>query len=496
MKRRDVLSLLATTGVYSAVVRAAADAPRLNTSFPAGDLRRYGVAPSATPAANSVALQRCLDESAGKATVRVPASDGEFTLAGRITAPAGTTIVLEKGARLRWVSTEMTGGELVRNPTRPGLEVVGDNFSLTGEGHLIGPSTGVYVASEIGLFCSGTTAGRRRGFKVGPNVDVLNWGSHGIVVAYTSGIDITGITVHNCGYAGIQMLSCADGKILHNEVGAIGPGANGNAYGISCSHDSRYYNQDPQAEVNGRAVANPFCSNMLVEGNTVYDNPLWSGIDFHGAWDCTARANHVYNCRHGLLMQGSSGDAIDFSGANNTVVDNSVTTRRLNGDPTTITIPTRLGISVNGGHRHRHEHIVVANNKIDGYGDSAHGSFALQHTNTTGVEIAGNKLTNWKGWGCYNAYSDGVIRGNEFGPPADPTNTACIYVAGGSVLEITGNRSVPGAGARPTYGVYINNPADQPYRIHDNDFAAVSQFAYAGHSGTRLDPRMVVGGRP
>jgi hypothetical protein len=195
-------------------------------------------------------------------------------------------------------------------------------------------------------------------------------------------------------------------------------------------------------------------------------------------------------------MQGSSGDAIDYSGANNTVIGNSVTTRRLNGDPTTVTAVPRLGISINGGHKHRHERVVVQNNSIDGYGDSAHTSFALQHTNTTGVDVSGNKLSNWKGWGCYSAYSDGVIRGNEFGPPADPAGTACIFVAVGGQLEITGNRFAAGSGPRPVYGIYINTPTDQPYRIHGNDFRAVSSLAYAGQNGTRLDPRLLVGGRP
>jgi hypothetical protein len=496
MKRRDVLSLLASSGIYTVTVRAAADAPRLDTSYPAGDVRRYGVAPTASAAVNSAALQRCLDESAGKATIRVPAADADYQLAGRITAPAHTTIVLDKGARLRWVSTEATGGQWLRSPTRPGLEVVGDDFSLTGEGHIIGPSAGVYVASEIGVFCSGTAAARRRGFVIGKNVDIMNWGSHGIAAAFTSNIEISAITAHNCGYAGMMFASCADGKILHNEVGAIGPGASGNAYCISCTHDSHQYNLDPQAETNGRAVANPFCTNMLVEGNTAYDNPLWTGVDFHGAWDCTARANHVYNCRHGVTVGGGSGDAIDYSGANNTVVDNSVTTRRLNGDPTTVTAVPRLGISVNGGHRHRQEHLIVANNSIDGYGDSVHSSYALQHTNTTGVEITNNKLTNWRGWACYDAYSDGIIRGNEFGPPADPAGTACIYVAIGSHLEIAGNRFVPGSGARSQMGVHLATPPAAPFPIHDNDFRAVSVHPYAGPNGTPLDPRFIVGGRP
>jgi parallel beta-helix repeat protein len=235
---------------------------------------------------------------------------------------------------------------------------------------------------------------------------------------------------------------------------------------------------------------------MVAEGNTVFDNPLWTGIDFHGAWNCSAHDNHVYNCRNGLLLQGSSGDGVDYSGANNSVTNNLVTTLRLNGGPSTITSVTRLGISVNGGHKIRHRSVVVRSNTIDGYGDTRYSSFALQHTNNTGVEISANKITNWRGYCCYSAYADGVIRGNVFGPPADPAGSACIYVAIGGHLEIADNRFERDGGAGAMYGVYINTAADEPYAIHGNDFSGVTGLAYAGHGGSRLDPRQIVGGRP
>jgi hypothetical protein len=502
LKRRDLLSRLAIGASALAVpaVLRASDAPSpalpAGTSLAPGDVRRYGMAPSASPGANAAAFQRCLAACAGSTIVNVPRADGDYTLAGRITAPAGTSIRLETGARLRWISTELTGGNWLRSASRPGIEVLGNDFKLVGEGHLIGPSHGVYVPNEIGLFSPGTTDARRRGFVVSDNVDFTDWGSHGIALAFTSDIEFRAITVHGCGYGGIQMLSCANGKILHNEVGAIGPGASGNCYGISCTHDSANYNKDPRADTDGRHVANPFSIGMLVEGNTVYDIPLWAGIDFHGAWDCTANANHVYNCRNALMMQGSSRDGVDYSGENNKVTNNSVTTRRLHGEPTTITEVTRLGISVNGGHKIRHRAVVVQNNTIDGYGDTKNTSFALQHSNTTGVDISGNRLTNWLGYGCYSANADGIIRNNEFGPIADATASACIMVAIGGPLEITGNRYVRGAGPAAKYGVYINTPGPTPNRIHDNDFRAVSTLAYAGHVGSKLSEREFSSGHP
>ena len=342
MNRRDVMTLLAAVAAASPLSKARAAG---------GDVRGYGMKPDASPAANAAALQRCLNDNIG-APVTIPGADADYQLAGKISAPANTSIVLGDGARLRWVSTQANGSTFMRSPTRPGIEVLGDNFRLTGKGQIIGPSHGAYVAQEIGIVCVGGDARTpRRGFEISDGVEILNWGGIGVATQFVQNVKVVRTSVHDCGYGGMRFLSCQNGAITSNSVGAIGPGADGNAYGISCSHDSLNYGDDPHAATNGRLAANPFCTSFEVAGNTVFDIPLWAGVDFHGAYECQAHNNRVYNCRHGLLLQGSSNAGGDFAGENNSVVSNLVTTARMNGEPTTITAQTRLGISVNGGKR-------------------------------------------------------------------------------------------------------------------------------------------------
>lgn len=485
MNRRNAVALLTSAGIAApfARLRAASD-----------DIRSYGMAPGAAPETNSAALQACLADNAGR-VVMIPGADYEYPMKGRIAVPAGTTIVLGDGARLRWVATEPgSGSKFLRSATQPGLEVMGDGFRLTGRGQILGPSRGVYVPLETGLLCVG--AGRdaiRRGFEVSDGVEFRDWGSYGIAAQYVQDVRVRGVSVRDCGYGGMVFLSCIDGEVVSNRVGAIGPGTSGNAYGISFTHDSFNYSADPSAAIDGRRAANPFCINFLVAHNVVHDVPLWAGIAFHGAFDCRAHSNQVYNCRHGLVLQGSSGAAVDFAGENNSVVDNAVTTGQMNGGPTTVTAVPRLGISVNGGKLVHHRAISVKNNLIDGYGDSQHTSFSLQHTFTSNVEIAGNRVTRWRGYGCYSAYSDGVIGDNDFGAIGEPGETACIFVAIGGRLQISGNRHVVPPQGAARYGIYLNSPVETACRIRQNDFRSATLRQYAGPGGGPMLASQIVG---
>jgi hypothetical protein len=486
MNRRDAIALLAGLGAAGSLRKARAAG---------GDARSYGMDPGATPAVNSAALQKCLNSNAGS-EVTIPGADSDYQLSGRITAPAGTSITLGDGARLRWAATDPNGGVFLRAPTRAGIEVVGDGFRLRGKGKIIGPSPGAYVVREVGILCVGSSAAApRRGFEVSDGIEILDWGSHGIATQFVRDVRVARTKVTGCGYAGMQFLSCQNGQVLSNEIGAIGPGTSGNAYGVSCNHDSLNYDADPQAAGDGRKAANPFCTGFEIAGNTVFDIPLWAGIDFHGAYECLAHNNSVYNCRHGILLQGGSNAAVEFAGEHNSVTSNVVTTSRQNGDPTTISAPNRLGISVNGGKRVHHRSIVVRDNSIDGYGDSKNQSCSLQHTFTSDVEISNNRVTNWRGYACYSAYSDGSVSGNDFGPVADSTSTACIFVAIGGGLKITGNRHVVDPAHAALYGLYINTATDAAYVIQGNDFRSAKLQPYAGHGGTRLSPAQIAGGR-
>jgi len=156
----------------------------------------------------------------------------------------------------------------------------------------------------------------------------------------------------------------------------------------------------------------------------------------------------------------------------------------------------RLGISINGGARVRHRAVTVRGNTIDGFGDNQHTSFSLQHTYTSAVDISANRVSDWRGYGCYSHHSDGVIRDNQFDAVADSTGTACVFVAIDGQLKILRNRLLVDGGRAPQYGVYINNPADPPYVIAGNDFTSATVQQYASHNGVRLSPAQIVGGRP
>lgn len=486
MNRRDAITLFMGIGAVAPCARATSGAV---------DVAGYGMRPDAAPATNTVALQRCLNSSAG-GHVTIPGADADYRLSGRILVPANTAITLGDGARLRWVATEPSGTPFLRSPTRPGIEVLGGGFRLSGNGKIVGPSAKTYVPNEMAILCIGNGVDDAyRGFEISDGVDFSGWGSQAVVAQFVRDVRIVRIQIHDCGYAGLMFLSCESAQILHNNIGAIGPGTSGNAYGISCTHDSLNYDADPQAARDGRRAKNPFCIGFEVAGNTVYDVPSWSGIAFHGAYDCDVHDNNVYNCRHGVLVESSSGMAVDYAGEHNSVTNNTVTTRQMNGNPTMVTAVPRLGISVNGGRRVYQRSVVVRNNRIDGFGDSRHTSFSLQHTFTSGVEIANNLISDWRGYGCYSAYSSGVIESNEFGSVADSAGTACIFVAIGGDLRIIGNRHVVGLGQGAQYGLYINSPSDRAYLIEDNDFGSATLRQYAGAGGRPLPPNQIVQGR-
>src|SRR2546421_320285 len=95
MNRRDAIRLLAGLGAAAPLTQTRA------ATAAGGDVRSYGMRPDAAPAANAAALQRCLNANSGN-QVTIPGADADYQLTGRIIAPAGTSIALGNGARLRW----------------------------------------------------------------------------------------------------------------------------------------------------------------------------------------------------------------------------------------------------------------------------------------------------------------------------------------------------------------------------------------------------------
>lgn len=462
-----------------------------------GDVRRYGMVGDAGTTTNNTAFQNAINANAGAYPVRVPAGvSGYYKLTARITAPANTQIILEDGAELRWTATTATGSNFLGAATRPGIEVLGDNFRIEGQGILRGPSVASYVSNEICIYMLGTsTIVRKSGLYVGQGVEMVSWGSYAIVPMFVDNFQILGTIIHDCGYIGILPMSCRHGRIQRNTLYSMTPGVGSEAVAISLSHDSTNYSADPNAATNGRLAVNPFCIDVDVSFNTVYDIPLWTGIDAHGAYDCTFSFNKVYNCRRGIQVASSSGAAVNYAGEGNEISFNTITSRKRDGSATTVAGGLIDGITVNGGSTVMHRGVRVVGNDIEGCGDTTNASASMSFARVREAVILCNTIRNWAGVGFYTFDGDGVIHGNVFGAVSNAAGARCIRIDTASTTgawAITNNRHRPQAGTLAIEGLRIDT-ATPRIIIGDNDFDSATT-PYVNVDGARVLRRQLFAG--
>lgn len=423
---------------------------------------------------NTAALQRLVNGAAGNVPVVIRKFGSFYKLTGQVTIPANTHIILEDGATLQWTATTATGPVFQGNNSRAGLVVNGNNFLLTGRGALIGPSVASYTQTECAIVMIGPSAANPLvGFTVNGKIEFTAWGWGMCLLQFVRTIDVIGTYVHDVGYLGMFFASCMDGRVQRNTVGSVTPGTGGNAYGISCSHDSTNYSSDPNAGT--KQALNPFCTDFDVSYNEVYDIPLWEGVDAHGAYETHFHHNKIYNCANPISLAGSSGAAANYAGWNNSVTDNVCTTLRRDGTASTISVTPRTGIGVSGGSTVPHQNVFVARNTVDGYGDNVVSSHSIQAKQCLRANITKNTITNWKGYAIYTSNGDGVIEGNIFDSVADQTNTVCVMLDTTNYSwSVLGNKHRVVAGTVSATGLRINNTNNPRCLMNDNDFSSAT----------------------
>lgn len=458
----------------------AASVTPVDYAYPAGDSRRQAITNDSSTD-HTVAFQALLNGAANADQIHIykTASSGYIRLTGRVTAPAGTRIVLHDGVEIRWTATTATGSNFMGSATRPGIEVTGDNFRITGHGTIRGPSSGSYVANEVGIYMLGTSTGSRKsGLYVGDGIEILNWGSYGILPMFVDNVDVIGAHVHHCGYIGVFPNSCTHGRIQRNRIHSMTPGTGGEMHGISLSSDTTDYDLDPNASTNGRLAANPFCIDFNISDNTVYDMVSWTGIDAHGCYDTVVAHNKIYNCRRAIQIASSSGDAIAYAGEGNIVAFNTITSRKVDGSATSVAGGLIDGITVNGGATVAHRGVRVIGNDIEGCGSTDNNSGSITCARVREAVILGNTIRNWAGFGIYTFDGDGVMHGNVFGAVSNATAARCIRIDTSSAGQwtISGNRHRPQSGTVAAEGLRITSIAGR-HIIQNNDFdSATSPF--------------------
>ncbi|MHB8458844.1 MAG: right-handed parallel beta-helix repeat-containing protein [Candidatus Limnocylindrales bacterium] len=168
-------------------------------------------------------------------------------------------------------SITVRGGTIAPPPGRPAIVVKASNVTLDGL-RIIGSNTGVFSQDEYGVYAIGTVAAPVRGLTV-QSSDIGGFGNAGIYASHVVDLLVARNTIHDVVYAGLLVMSGANGRVEGNtiqRVGVTGSGANaGNAYGIALTHTP------------GLSAQSPVTSDFVVTGNTIEDVPTWHALDTH-----------------------------------------------------------------------------------------------------------------------------------------------------------------------------------------------------------------------
>jgi parallel beta-helix repeat protein len=347
---------------------------------------------------------------------------GTYRIVSALTIPANTTIT-GYGATLDF----STAGNIA-------ALTLGSNVKLFGF-KLIGPGNASYNGTSIGIKCYGTdNTPSAPTYITGPTLQdlfVTEFAGQGVDCKYNDNGKVSECYVSECGYTGIQLLSCNRFQVSNSYVGQITPGTSGNAYGISVSSSE------------GTTTADPVPVFNQIIGNIVEDVTVWTGIDTHGGDALIVSNNTVHNCKLGIKITDREENGVRTVAPKNVTVsgnyinDNNINTGAaitINGAYTTTTVDYATNISVTGN-------VIVGHGAV---GSSIDG--AIRCYSTKNLTISGNSIRRPKVVGIVLDFDNQSfsISGNTIVDPNDSTETCrCVYVAATSNLgSIVGNTFV------------------------------------------------------
>lgn len=393
-------------------------------------------------------------------------------------AKNNTTFLCAPGVTLRW--TALGASTFVNSAaSTAAIRVNANDFRI--EGCILrGPSVGVYTAEEHAIESLGTSTSARRSRLTLSGIECYDFGSRCLATQFVDQIRVENSYFHNIGYASAMLFSANDVWFNKNRVLTITPGTAGEMHGFSCTHYSVGYNLDPLA--GSRRAVHPFCSNVIVSENIIED-VNWQGIDFHGAYDSVASNNRLYAVRSCISMGTGSGDASNYAGENNHVVNNECFSGNKNG---TVSGRENLanGINLNGGATSPQGNSKAIGNIVIGYGIINNAENAsIQAGSCDGCEISNNIIRRWSGVAIFfNAFINTInLHNNDIGPLATAPDTAAIAFrsvnATTGVIIATGNSVNAAAGTGATDGFRINGPTSRPH-LSNNDLRGVVTNRY------------------
>lgn len=416
-------------------------------------------------------------------TVAVQSAISFLSLGGTVYFPRGTYLLGSLTVSNANVHFELEPGTVLSFPTLGAstyaIYVTANNFSIE-DGTLQGPASGAYVSDEFGIYMLGTsTSNRLSGLRVS-GTEFKNFGSDGLRAKFVDDIWLDNHNIHDCGFAGALFISCNHGKAVKGRIKTITPGTAGNMYGISLTNVSTGY------VGGGKAATNPFCWDWYIGSHTIEDID-WEGIDGHGGYEVVIDSNNVYNTKLGISSATGSGDAANYAGWSNRVVNNLVDARNSDGTASGRE-NTGYGINVNGGSSQNNLNPIVTNNTLIGkgiLGNSSSGS--IQAVRTANAAILCNTIKSWGGNGILlDSSSNPSVIGNtalELGGAAAGVERFISAASDVPGLTVVGNKMLANGGTAGRIGLSIAAVTTAPNVLSNNfDAATVSPYIFSANN--------------
>ncbi|WP_164547455.1 MULTISPECIES: right-handed parallel beta-helix repeat-containing protein [unclassified Bosea (in: a-proteobacteria)] len=368
-------------------------------------------------------------------------ADINAAAAGDILYLPGTTYTLSTTINVnKAITLWFGGGQYNVTHNGPGFSVsAAASLRAQARTTITGPrSTNAYVSGSNAFLIAGASA-------AAPVQDVIVEGPFivsqflegGVRGEFLRSVSIRGVTIRDCTYFGIALVSALDAHIDSNTVDGLRPegcsalGAAGveNAYGITVTRSS------------GSTTTYPIPERIWITNNRIRGVKTWHGIDTHGARKLHIVDNDVQECRDGIYLT-----LTDASGTYLPPAECVVRGNRLRGQFRTPDLRSGWGIFVSGegAAAPAATQVLITDNQIYQFGwkgTSGHEAAAgISAAAVAGLNIRGNQVIDCGHRGILLAGST-------------PATAVFGSVGGNYVQSITGV-SDSGAGLE-SYGAYV-----------------------------------------
>ena len=433
----------------------------------------YGASPSATAAVNTAAIQAAIT-AAGAVGGVVVFPQGTYE-SGVLSVTAANVTFQGAGLGSTVINFSVLGTGVA------GLAISGDGFEAEGITFQGPGAATVYTATERVVTVTGASSAARVSGATFRKCRFTGGGEDGLRMQFVDNILVEGCKFDNCAYRGAAFVSCNVGTFRDNHIDIRDAvGWSGLAYGVTLSHISTDYDEDPNAGL--PTADNPFCGEWSIADNVIEGPIIWEAIDTHGSYNVSITGNKTFASKVGILFTGASGDAGGYAGWGG-VVSGNVCDKR-NRDGTASGAAGGNGIAIGGSATPvtSRERVVITKNVLYGFGLSGNLDTAAINCRSANINFAveGNIIDSWSGQAIYVASLgfNGLISGNVIGGVADSVDGStgrCISIYGittGNLL-VAGNIHAPVANPA-LHGLYISSTYTGRVTCTGNDLSAAT----------------------